>query len=206
MDSKKKESLINLPNKTFALLFRSTIPSMKKQLILFVILWKNCVITAQIVHSITLGPDLGIPAKNFGSEATLGIGGSLEYQAKFSKRIGAQFHIGYSHFSNKVLSDDEVNFLPVRIGIVGFFYKESLFVSADAGISHYSASVGPSQTGFSFGIGPGYKFYFSHESKQFAQVSMYYNLHNYKEESGGNSYNYNYTWFNIRAAYGFSFR
>jgi hypothetical protein len=179
---------------------------MKKTIILSLVLLKNLFICCQITHSLSIGPDLSIPAKNFGSESTLGIGGSLEYQAKFKGHIGLQLHVGYSHFSNKVLSDDKVDFLPVRIGVIGFIYKDQLFISADAGISHFAASTGTKQIGFSFGIGPGYKFYFSPESKHFLQFSAYYNLHNYQHESGGNSYNYNYTWFNIRAAYGFSFR
>lgn len=166
----------------------------------------SCIVTAQITHSISIGPDLGLPAKSFGSESTLGIGVSLEYQAKFRAPIAIQVHVGYSHFSNKVLSNDKVSFLPVRIGLAGFVYKDLFFISADAGISHFSASTETRQTGFSLGMGPGCKFYLNAESKQFFQFSAYYNVHNYRQKSGGNSYNYNYTWFNVRAAYGFSFR
>ena len=160
---------------------------------------------SQVTHSVSLGPDLGLPAKSFGSESTLGIGGSWNYQAKFKGPIGFQIHAGYIHFSNKVLSDDKVDFIPIRFGPVAYIYKDVFFIFADVGVSHFSASTGTKQTGFSFGLGPGYNIYIGPESKHFLQFSAYYNLHNYKHESGGNSYNYNYTWFNIRAAYGFSF-
>jgi hypothetical protein len=179
-------------------------PLHMKKIFLFILLFGFYSSKSQVTHSISLGPDLGLPGKNFGSEATLGIGGSIEYQAKFRAPIAIHFHAGYSHFSNKVLSDDKVDFLPIRIGVAGFIYKDQLFISADAGVSHFSASTGTNQTGFSFGIGPGFKFYLNPESKQFLQLSAYYNLHNYDSKTSGQ--NYSYTWFNIRVAYGFSFR
>jgi len=155
----------------------------------------------QPTQSVTFGIDYSITSANFGATKS-GIGGSADYQIKFNAPVGLQFHIGYSHFKNKVLSNDVVNFLPVRAGVVGFLYQDVIFIFADAGISHYSASSGTKQNGFSFGIGPGYKLYFNPDKKQFLQLSAYFNLHHfYSNYSGG----YNYTWFNIRAAYGLSF-
>ncbi|HEX7906387.1 MAG TPA: hypothetical protein VF487_21080 [Chitinophagaceae bacterium] len=154
----------------------------------------------QIVHSISIGPDLGIPTESFG-KANLGFGGSLEYNVKFSGPVGAQFHIGYQSFSNKIYSDQKVTFLPIRLGVIGFIYQDILFLNADAGISHYySPSTGTNQNGFTFGAGGGSKLKLG--SGQFIQVSAYYNLHHYDGLYAGNGYNYN--WFNIRAAYGLS--
>jgi len=172
-----------------------------KRIIIFPYLLLGHFSYSQISHSISLGPDLALPSKNFGAIKT-GIGGSIDYQVKFQGPIGAQLHIGYNHFKNKVVSNDFVNFLLVRAGIVGFIYQDIIFVAADAGISHYSASTVTKQTGFSFGIGPGYKLFFNPEKKQFVQLSAYFNLHKFKSPATGS---YNYTWFNIRLAYGFSF-
>jgi hypothetical protein len=160
------------------------------------------VLNSQILQSISLGYDLGIPSKNFATSSKLATGGSLQYQAKFNGPLGVQVHIGYSHFTNKAVSDEYVDFLPVRIGFIYFLYQDIIFVSADGGVSRYSASSGTKQNGFTFGFGPGYKLYFNPTSKQFVQFSAYYNLHHfYSKYTGG----YNYTWFNIRAAYGISF-
>ncbi len=155
---------------------------------------------SQLSHSLSLGPDLGIPTESFG-KANLGFGGSLEYNMIFSEKIGPQFHIAYQSFTNKIYSDQKVTFLPIRLGIVGFLYQDLIFVSADAGVSHYySPSTGTKQNGFSFGAGAGYRLPLS--SGQFIQASAYYNLHHFKGQYASDGYNYN--WFNIRAAYGIS--
>ena len=160
-------------------------------------------LSAQITNSISLGPDFGIPGKRFGSGARLGIGGSLDYQLKLSVPVGLQIHAGYIKFSDKNYSDTWVSFVPIRLGIVGFIYQDLIFAFVDAGISHYHASTTTKQNGFSFGLGGGYKLFFNPDKKQFVQLSAYYNLHNFKRDI--TSQNYNYTWFNIRAAYGLSF-
>lgn len=155
---------------------------------------------SQTGHSVSLGTDLGIPTESLGA-AKLGFGGSLQYQLKFSDRIAAQLHIGYSGFSNKHDDNQKVSFLPVRLGAVAFIYQDIIFVSADAGVSHYhSPSTLTNQTGFSFGAGTGYRYLIG--NGQFIQISGYYNMHNFKREDTGQDYNYN--WFNIRAAYGLS--
>ena len=157
---------------------------------------------AQLTHSISLGPELSIPGKNFG-KSNLGFGGSFEYMVKFNAPVGIQFHFGYSGFPNKFYSNSKISFLPVRLGLVGFIYQDLIFVSADAGISHYhSPSTVTDQNGFSFGAGGGYKLFFDPEKKQFVQLSAYFNMHNFRNDTFGQ--NYNYGWFNIRAAYGLS--
>ena len=67
----------------------------------------NCY--SQASHSLHIGPHLGIPSNNLGN-ASLGFGGSVEYNLKFRGPIGGQFHLGYSRFSNKSISDQEVTF------------------------------------------------------------------------------------------------
>jgi len=181
---------------------------MKKKL--FIILTLNLVISlsllSQITHTISFGPDLGLPSKNFGSETSLGIGGSLEYQFKFNAPVGLQLHAGYNHFPSKLTSNDNINFFPLRAGIVGFVYHDIMFISADFGISYFDEPGVEDYTksGFSYGVGAGYKIYVNPDKKQFLQLTAYYNSHKYKDDRWGQ--NYNYTWFNIRAAYGFSFR
>jgi hypothetical protein len=165
------------------------------------LMFMNTFLSAQSFHAISLGPDICFTSKNFGAIKT-GIGASIDYQMKFKSPLGIQLHVGYNHFNNKEVANDIVNLTPVRAGIVYFLYQDAIFIFVDAGVSHYSASNGTKQNGFSFGFGPGYKLYFSSTTKQFVQFSAYYNLHHfYSKYTGG----YNYTWFNIRAAYGISF-
>lgn len=154
----------------------------------------------QTRHSVSLGPDLGIPTESFG-KVNLGLGGSLEYNMVLKGKIGPQIHIGYQRFTSKVYSDHKVTFLPIRIGLIGFIYQDIFFVSADAGRSrYYSPTTDTEQNGFTFGIGAGSKLPLS--GGQFMQVSVYFNRHHFEGEFPGQEYNYN--WFNIRAAYGIS--
>jgi Outer membrane protein beta-barrel domain len=155
---------------------------------------------SQLTHSVSIGPDLGIPTPSLG-KANIGFGGSLQYQIKFSPPLALQLHVGYISFTNKLYADDKVTFLPVRLGGVYYLYQDIIFVSADAGISHYySPSTGTKQNGFTLGTGIGYRYPIS--NSQFVQVSGYYNLHNFKRAQSSQDYNYN--WFNVRAAYGLS--
>lgn len=158
----------------------------------------NCY--SQASHSLHIGPHLGIPSNNLGN-ASLGFGGSVEYNLKFRGPIGGQFHLGYSRFSNKSISDQEVTFLPIRIGAIAYIYEEIFFINADAGISRYSSkSTGTKQSGFTLGIGTGYRQPLT--GGQFVQFSAYFNLHHFEGATGARGYNY--SWFNIRAAYGLS--
>lgn len=152
-------------------------------------------------HSLSIGSDLSIPSKNtLGRNTSVSLGGSIQYQLKFNAPIGLQAHIGYNHFTDGL--GGKVNFLPIRGGIVGFIYKDLIYLYADAGISRYhSPTTTTTQNGFSFGSGGGYKLMFN--NKQILQISAYFNLHNFRNDIFGQ--NYNYEWFNIRAAYGFSF-
>lgn len=157
--------------------------------------------SGQFTHLIGLGPELGLPGKNFG-ESNLGVGGSLQYQLKLNAPVGIQVHVGYVNFVSKTefFSDMKykISFLPVRAGILGFIYKDIIFVSADAGISKYHANTGTDQTGFSFGFGGGYKYIIA--KKHFAQLSVLYNSHNFQDKQIGQNFNYN--WFSLRLAYG----
>jgi hypothetical protein len=154
---------------------------------------------SQNTHFVSIGPDLSIPSTNLGS-ANVSLGGSFQYQLKFNAPVAAQLHVGYAHFEDQF--GGKVSFLPVRAGLAGFLYQDLLFVSADAGFSKYhSPTTGTKQTGFSFGTGAGYRLPLS--NKQFLQFSAYYNLHNFKNDLFGQNYNYN--WFNIRAAFGLAF-
>jgi len=155
-------------------------------------------------HFISLGADLSIPIKNLGSKTPTSIGGSIDYQLKFKAPVGLQAHVGFNRFKGAIFGTI-LNFLPIRVGVVGYLYKDLLFVSADAGVSFYSSPNGglPAQTGFGFGAGAGYRQPVN--KNQFIQLSGYYNLHKYKDTPYGTPLEYNFTWFNIRLAYGFSF-
>ena len=176
---------------------------MKIYLILFLFLTFICNISfGQITHSISVGPELGILSKIAGrSSSYAGPGGSVEYRVKFNAPVAAQLHIGYNHFKDQL--GGMVNFLPVRAGLVGFIYKDLIFVNADVGISHYhGVTTNTNQNGLSFGVGAGYKQPLT--NNQFIQFSAYFNSHNYKDPAFGQDYNYN--WFNFRVAYGLSFK
>jgi len=175
---------------------------LKKLLIFFIFVSTSSILFGQPINSLSIGPDLALPANNFGANATLGIGGSVEYQAISRGRIAAHVHAGYVHFSNKVVPDEDISFVPIRIGIAGFIHKDVFFVSADVGVSYASSSTGTKQLGFSVGVGPGYKFYLSAEKKHFLQCSACYNLHNSIGQSSGGFYG----WFCLRLSYGFSFQ
>ena len=148
--------------------------ALKKHSIFFLCVLASSVLFGQPINSLSIGPDLALPANNFGANATLGIGGSLEYQAISRGRIAAHVHAGYVHFSNKVVLEENISFVPIRIGIAALVYKDVFFVSGDVGVSYASSSTGTKQLGFSVGVGPGYKFYLNAGKKQFLQFSTYY--------------------------------
>lgn len=172
-----------------------------KQLILSLLLFISFESISQNTHRFSIGPDLGLPSKgSFGSTVNVSIGGSVQYQVKFAAPFGLQVHAGYSHFGDNY---GKVSFLPVRAGVVGYLYQDLIYAYADAGASRYhSPTTGTTQTGFSFGAGAGYLLPI--DATKFIQLSAYYNLHrfNYKNDPYGQDYNYN--WFNVRAAFGFS--
>lgn len=165
-------------------------------------LFSFCVtaVSGQLKHSLNLGPDIGIPTTAFAKSTSLSFGGSIEYHLKFKAPIGLQARFGYNPFKDG--NNDEVRFTPLRVGLVGYIFQDLLFVNADAGISqYYSPTTDTKKSGFSFGAGVGYRFPVS--SNKFVQLSAYYNLHNYKDKMYGQ--NFNYSWFNLRAAFGISF-
>lgn len=177
--------------------------SMKRKLLLSLLLVSSTHLFAQIAQSLSLGPELALPTKSFGKSNT-GWGGSLQYQVKFKGPIGAQLHVGYNQFSNSVLNRSTVSFLPVRAGVVGYVFKDLAFVYADAGISRYSASSsGTKQGDFTWGAGAGYRVLIS--GKQFAQLSVHYNSHRFnRRHTQSSDYDFNYNWMSIRLAYGIS--
>ena len=89
-------------------------------------------IIAQVTHSVNIGPSVGLPGKNLKAAKT-GWGGELDYTAKFALPIGAHIHIGYTHFTNKNFTDEQLSFMPVRAGLTGFIFQDQIFVTADAG-------------------------------------------------------------------------
>lgn len=170
-----------------------------RQIFFFVFMCVHTLIYAQKRNFISMGPDISLPSTNL-KGTSVSIGGSFQYQIKFNAPVALQLHAGYSHFKDGF--GGKVNFLPIRAGVVGYLYQDILYVYTDAGISHYqSPTTTTKQNGFSFGFGGGYRQKLG--VSQFLQFSTYYNLHNFK--LAATSQNYNYTWFNIRAAYGFSF-
>lgn len=181
-------------------LFGQLITCFMKLLFLSLLLFISFASFSQITHRFTIGPDLGLPAKkSFGSTVNVSIGGSVQYQLKFAAPVGLQLHAGYSHFADNY---GKVSFLPIRAGVVGYLYQDLIYAYVDAGASRYhSPTTGTTQTGFSFGAGAGYRLPI--DETKFVQLSAYYNLHrfNYKDDLLGRDFNYN--WFNVRAAIGF---
>ncbi len=162
-----------------------------------------CISFCQLEHSVSLGPDLSIPSKeNLGTATPVSIGGSVQYQLKFSTHIAAQLHVGLSRF--KGVLGSKVSFIPLRLGLVGYIYRDKIFLNADAGISLYrSPNALPNQSGFGFGAGGGYRQ--TLQNNQFIQLSGYYNLHKYKGSPYGSPIEYDFNWVNIRLGYGFGF-
>lgn len=169
--------------------------------VILIITFMNSVKTyCQISHYFSAGPEVSFPGKRLGSNTPASLGGSFQYQLKFNAPLAIQLHAGFNHFTDAL--GGKVNFTPVRAGLVGYVYKDIFFADICAGISHFKATPsGITKDGFSFGLGGGYRQMFG--NSQFVQVSFAYNSHNYKNATY--SQDYNYTWFNVRAAYGFSF-
>jgi hypothetical protein len=152
----------------------------------------------QIVSSISVGPGLGLGA-NFGKSSKASIGGSIDYVAKFSS-IGVRVSGGYNKFKGKVY-DDYVSFLPIRAGVQAFLADDLIFVYGEGGIAKFKASTGTEKTDPSFSFGAGRRQPIGGD--QFIQLSVYFNYYKYKGDPPGGDLNY--TWFNFRVAYGFSF-
>jgi hypothetical protein len=145
--------------------------------------------------AISIGPQLGF-ASNFSSSAKMDVGGSIEYTGQFSEHIGARFYTGYDRFKGKYFADDAVSFVPIRAGLQGFLYKDIFSVYVDAGVASYHAKGSEShKTNFSYAFGAAYQIPLRLD-QQFVQVSGYYNYYKFSQQL-------NYTWYNIRLAYGF---
>jgi hypothetical protein len=170
---------------------------MKKYFLLFINVLIFRLTFSQLNHTISLGPDLGIAA-NFGKSSKLSLGGSVEYALNFAPKVGIRLHAGYNKFKGKIF-DEYVSFLPVRAGVQGFIYQDIFFAFAEGGIATYkSSNPTPALTKFSWAAGLGYNQYIDQKRKQLIQTSVYFNYFKH------NTY-LNYTWFNIRVAYGLSF-
>lgn len=163
-------------------------------LLIFTLIEKSVV--GQTVHSISLGPNLGLGA-NFGNSSKASIGGNFEYVAKFSSVIGARASVAYNKFRDKANEDRYVSFLPVRAGVQAFIYQDIFFVYAEGGIATYkSSNPDPALTKFSWSLGAGYRQPLA--QNQFLQFSAWFN--HFKHNP-----NLTYTWFNFGVAYGLSF-
>ncbi len=147
-------------------------------------------------NSISVGPQLGFAA-NFSSSAKTDFGGSIEYSNQFSEHLGARFYTGYDRFKGKYFADDVVSFVPIRAGLQGFLYKDIISAYIETGIASFHAkSSGSQNTSFSYAFGAAYRMPLG-LNQQFVQVSGYYNYYKYSEHL-------NYTWYNLRVAYGFN--
>lgn len=121
-----------------------------------------------------------------------------DYVAYITPKLGLRLHGGYNKFKGKIF-DDYVSFLPVRAGVQGFIYQDLIFAFAEGGIATYkSSNPGSSRTKFSWAIGGGYNQHINEKKTQFIQTSAWFNFFKHNEYL-------NYTWFNLRVAYGFSF-
>jgi hypothetical protein len=171
----------------------------KKMLVAIYILFVGNYLQGQVLHSLSVGPDLGVGA-NFGKSSKASIGGSLDYVAKFSSVIGVRVSAGYNKFKGKVY-DDYVSFLPIRAGVQAFLAEDLIFVYGEGGVAKFNASTGTEKTGPSFSFGAGGRQPIG--NNQFVQFSVYFNYYKYKGDPPGGDLNY--TWFNFRVAYGLSF-
>jgi hypothetical protein len=163
-------------------------------IVIFLIFSGN--INSQISHSLVLGPDLGIGA-NFGNSSKLSIGGGINYILHVSPKIGLRLNAGYNRFNGKFF-DDYVSFLPIRAGVQSFIYQNVFFAFADGGVATYkSSNPEPSLTKFSWAAGLGLNKPLNEKGSQLIQTTAWFNFYKHSQYL-------NYTWFNIRVAYGFS--
>lgn len=157
----------------------------------------SCSLSAfgQVLHSISLGPNLGVGA-NFGKSSKASFGGSIEYVAKFSDMFAVRVSGAYNKFKGSYY-DDYVSFLPIRAGGQAFIYQDIIFLYAEGGIATYkSSNPDPALTKFSWAVGTGYRQALT--NSQFLQFSAWFNYFKHNPHL-------NYTWFNFSVAYGLAF-
>jgi hypothetical protein len=171
--------------------------NMKKCVLLFVLFLKMISMAySQIGHSVSIGPDLGIGA-NFGKASKLSLGASFNYTLHLSDKVGIRLHAGYNRF-NANIPGDYVSFLPLRAGLQAFVYKDIFFVFAEGGVTTFNDSTPEDPLSkFSWAAGLGRNIPLDEKGKSFIQVSACFNFYKHRQYS-------NYTWFNLRAAYGLS--
>jgi hypothetical protein len=164
---------------------------MKKLTLIFLLTlsFSSCLLAQQ---AISFGPQIGL-GSNFGKSAKMGIGGSIEYDNRFTEHFGIRVSAGYNYFKEKYY-EGHVSFLPVRAGIQGYL-SPNVLLFGEAGVATYGDSNNDSQTGFSYGLGTGYRIPLN--ATQFIQLSGSFNFFRY-------SNSLTYTWFNFGAAFGLS--
>jgi hypothetical protein len=151
---------------------------------------------SQISHSVSIGPDLGIGA-NFGKGSKLSPGGSFNYTLHLSDKFGIRLHAGYNKFNAKI-KGDYVSFLPLRAGLQAFIYKDIFFVFAEGGVATFNDSTPEDPLSkFSWAAGLGRNIPLNEKGNQYIQTSACFNFFKHGQYL-------NYTWFNLRAAYGLS--
>src|SRR5687768_11310853 len=95
--------------------------------LLFMFLASMVIMPSFAQNSVSIGPDLGLPS-NFKTASKPGLGASFEYVNKFSAHVGLRVFAGYNRFEGKYVADDILKFIPYRVGIEGFGYKDVFFV------------------------------------------------------------------------------
>jgi opacity protein-like surface antigen len=144
----------------------------------------------QAQSTISVGPDLGLAAHK--SNASVGIGASLEYSAAISHGLGFRAFGGYSHFNAKS-GNTQFSMVPVRAGLQAGL-GETFLLYGEAGISAVHTSAALDNSGFTYAFGGGYRVPFTND-KKFLQVSAFYSAVRFDRS-------YYFHWVDIRVAYG----
>lgn len=145
-------------------------------------------------HRFYLGAELCIPS-NFSEDTYPGKGLAMEYEYTLTGKSGLHITAAYDYFTGH--NNRKFRHSPFRIGYVHHFGKV-IYAYADAGMSNDKIfDVNTNNLGASVGSGAGCAISFSPHSK--LQASLNFNYAKFPQPG------YYYTWFTIRASYGFQF-
>jgi hypothetical protein len=110
------------------------------------------------------GLHFGLPIGDFHNTASFGIGAEVQAEYAFTDNLTGIATTGYTYFAGKSLDDGfggtvKINYghIPVLVG-ARYYATEQIFVGAQIGYGHYSASVSGTNVDASGGSSGGFEY------------------------------------------------